>query len=236
MHGYERLCVDMHGHARLFIHPSGTFWDKSSDGQLLWLRNMTSWIAGGQANFGWKYMFFQLLSTIKVNLLAKIMQSAYIYNLIVHVKHKILPFLAVLTCFLILGKIQDGGQDNDHCWWRHRPSAAPPPLKHTSSCWEDQRLSTKGKIALKYSVLQHIKNSGNWFYSPPPLVCTIVGVSICVYVQGLTKDYMAILGRLCVGNQGFSKCMTADYFEVVVPYSSTLRQFHLNWSVGWKRM
>ena len=61
-------------------------------------------------------MFFQLLSTIKVNLLAKIMQSAYIYNLIVHVKYKILPFLAVLTCFLILGKIQDGGQDGDHCW------------------------------------------------------------------------------------------------------------------------
>ena len=44
------------------------------------------------------------------------MQSAYIYNLIVHVKHKILPFRAVLTCFLTLGKIQDGGQDGDHCW------------------------------------------------------------------------------------------------------------------------
>ena len=26
-----------------------------------------------------------------------------------------LPFLAVLTCFPILGKIQDGGQDGDHC-------------------------------------------------------------------------------------------------------------------------
>ena len=184
MHGYERLCVAMHGHARLFIHPSGTFWDKSSDGQLLWLRNMTSWIAGGQANFGWKYMFFQLLSTIKVNLLAKIMQSAYIYNLIVHVKHKILPFLAVLTCFLILGKIQDGGQDNDHCWWRHRPSAAPPSLKHTSSCWEDQRFSTKGKIALKYSVLQHIKNSGNWFYSPPLLYVPFWGYQFACMSEG----------------------------------------------------
>ena len=31
----------------------------------------------------------------------------------------------VLTRFLILGKIQDGGQHGDHCWGRHRPPAAP---------------------------------------------------------------------------------------------------------------
>ena len=73
-------------------------------------------------------MFFQLLSTIKVNIVAKIMQCAYLC-VIFHVKHKKIPFLAVLTWFLILGKIQDGGQDGDHCWWRHRPPAAPPPLK-----------------------------------------------------------------------------------------------------------
>ena len=81
-------------------------------------------------------MFFQLFSTIKVNLVAKIMQSAYLC-VIFHVKHKKKPFLAVLTWFLILGKIQDG----DHCWWHHRPPAAPPPIKYTSSCREDQRLS-----------------------------------------------------------------------------------------------
>ena len=34
-------------------------------------------VADGQANFGWKYMFSQLVSTIKVNLVAKIMQSTY---------------------------------------------------------------------------------------------------------------------------------------------------------------
>ena len=49
-------------------------------------------------------------------------------------------FLAVLTWFLISGKIQGGGQNGDHCWWSHRPPAAPPPLKYTSSCF-----STKGK-------------------------------------------------------------------------------------------
>ena len=41
-------------------------------------------------------MFFQLLSTLKVNLVAKITQSAYLC-VIFHVKHKKLLFLAVLT-------------------------------------------------------------------------------------------------------------------------------------------
>ena len=56
-------------------------------------------------------MFFQLFSTIKVNLESQVIQSAYLC-VIFHVKRKKSPFLAVLTCFLILGKIQDG----DHCW------------------------------------------------------------------------------------------------------------------------
>ena len=53
------------------------------------------------------------------------------------------PFLLVLTWFLILGKIQDGGQGGDHCWWCQRPPAVPPPIKYTSSSRGDQRLSTK---------------------------------------------------------------------------------------------
>ena len=36
------------------------------------------------------------------------MQSAYLCG-ILHVKYKKLPFLGILTWFLILGKIQDGG-------------------------------------------------------------------------------------------------------------------------------
>ena len=74
----------------------------------------------GQANFGWKYMFFQLLLKITLNLMAKIMQNAYLCDISL-VEHKKIPFLAVWTWFLILGKIQ-----------------------------EDQRLSTKGKIVSKY--------------------------------------------------------------------------------------
>ena len=43
-----------------------------------------------------KIIVFQLLSTIKVNLVAKMMQSAY-FCVIFHVKYKKLPFLVVLT-------------------------------------------------------------------------------------------------------------------------------------------
>ena len=80
-------------------------------------------------------------------------QNVYLF-VILSVKHKKSPFLAVLTSFLILDKIQDGGQDGDHCWWRDRPPATPSRIKYTSSCWEDQRLSTDGKI----EILQRIKN------------------------------------------------------------------------------
>ena len=43
------------------------------------------------------------------------MQSAYLC-VIFHIEHEKLSFLAVLSWFLILGKMQDGGQDGDHCW------------------------------------------------------------------------------------------------------------------------
>ena len=47
--------------------------------------------------FGVKIQFFfKLLSTIKVNIVAKIIQSDYVC-VIFHVKHKKLLFLAILT-------------------------------------------------------------------------------------------------------------------------------------------
>ena len=98
----------------------------------------------------------------KINKVAKIMQSAYLC-VIFHVKHKKLLFLAVLTCFLILGKIQDG----DHCRWRHRPSAAPLHIKYTSSCWEDETLSSEGKIVSEYCNIS--KTLGRNSIPPSPL-------------------------------------------------------------------
>ena len=115
------------------------------------------------SQFGVKLYFFQLLSTIKVNLVAKIMQSAYLC-VIFHVKHRTLPFLEVLTWFPILSD-----QDGDRCWWRHRPPAAPQP----SSCSEGQRLSTKGTIVSKYCNISKTPGRGS-IHLPPPL-CTTVG-------------------------------------------------------------
>jgi len=54
-------------------------------------------------------MFFQLLSTIKVNLVAKIMQNVYLC-VIFHVKHKKLSFLAFLTDFQFLIKSKMAAQ------------------------------------------------------------------------------------------------------------------------------
>ena len=62
-------------------------WDKFSEGQLPWSRDMTSYVAGGLVIFEGKCMFFQLFSTIKVNLVNKMTQSDYLYDGI-HVMHK----------------------------------------------------------------------------------------------------------------------------------------------------
>ena len=70
-------------------------------------------------------------------------------------KNKIMPsqkllFPTVLTWFLLPGKIQYG----DHCWWRHGPPAAPPPMKYTCSLVK----KIKG-FPLKVKIV---------FHSPPP--------------------------------------------------------------------
>ena len=58
---------------------------------------------------------YSTFSTIKVKLVNEMIEIASLCD-ILHVKHKKLPFMATLTLFLILGKIQDGGQDGEHCW------------------------------------------------------------------------------------------------------------------------
>ena len=68
--------------------------------------------------------------------MAKIMQNAYLCDISL-VEHKKIPFLAVLTWFLILGKIQ-----------------------------EDQRLSTKGKIVSKYCNISKTPRRGS-VHPPP---------------------------------------------------------------------
>ena len=92
------------------------------------------------------------------------MQSAY-FCVIFHHKHKKSPFFVVLTWFLILSKIQDG----DHFWWRHRSPAVPPPIKYTSSCIEDQRLSPDVKIVSKYCNISKTVGRVPSINPPPPI-------------------------------------------------------------------
>ena len=67
------------------------------------------------SHFWVKMHVFSTFSTTKVKLVD---DSSYLC-VILHVKHKKILFIAILTWVLILGKIEDG----DHCWWRHLPSA-----------------------------------------------------------------------------------------------------------------
>ena len=80
---------------------------------------------------------------------------------------KNIPFIAILTWFLILGKIED----SDHCWWRHLPSAAPPPIKYTSSCWEEKikGFPLKAKSFRNTATYQKL-----WVQDPPPPTTPLV--------------------------------------------------------------
>ena len=81
-------------------------------------------------------------------------KSDLISNL--HVKHKI--------------------QDGDNVYWRHRPPAAPPPVKCISSCREGQRLSTKSKIVSKYCNISKTQGRGS---------IKLLALWLCLYFRGL---------------------------------------------------
>ena len=94
-------------------------------------------------------------------------------KVILHVKHKKLSFIAILTWFLILGEIQDG----NHCWWRHWPPSAPPPVnKIINNKWINLILLSRSKAfhwrQNRFKILQIIliKNSVEGFHSPLPLI------------------------------------------------------------------
>ena len=95
--------------------------------------------------------------------------------------------LSIFTWSLILLKIQDGGQDGDHFWWRHRPPAAPPPIKYTSFFGEDQWLSTEGKIFSKHCNISKTLGRGSINPPSPPPQCITVGVWPCAYVREFKK-------------------------------------------------
>ena len=49
-----------------------------------------------------------------------------------------------------------------------RPPAAPSPIKYTSSCREDQRLFTEGKIISKYCNMSKTLGEFHHRTAPPP--------------------------------------------------------------------
>ena len=103
------------------------------------------------------------------------MQSAYLY-VILHVRYKKLPFIAVFTLFRILG---------DHCSWRHRlPAASPLSQIYLIFLQRSKAFHWRQN---RFEILQRIKNCAEGFHPPlPPHPCTTVGVWICVYVRGLS--------------------------------------------------
>ena len=91
-----------------------------------------------------------------------------IYVLFYMLSAKKLLILTVLTWSLILDKIQDGGGDGDHVRWRHRSPAAPPPIKYTWFCGENQRISTEGKKSFRNTATDQKPCGGRGAISLPP--------------------------------------------------------------------
>ena len=65
-----------------------------------------------------------------------------------------------------------------------RPPAAPPPIKYTSSCREDQRCSTEGKIVSKYCNLSKTQGEGGSIPPPYPTpLCHGGGMALIVRLR-----------------------------------------------------
>ena len=79
-----------------------------------------------------------------------------------------IQFIAISTWFLILGKIQDGNQDGDHCWW---------PLSDE----EIKGFPLKAKSFRNTAT--YWKTLGRVLSTPPPLPLYHHGVWICVCVK-----------------------------------------------------
>ena len=116
-----------------------------------------------------------------------------------------LPFLAVSTCFLILGKIQDGGQGCDHyCWCQGLQQGHHP--------WNIPHLVKKIKgfppKVNRFEILQHIKNSRGLPQPPPPLPTTAGLVPHHVFFK--RSKVARIVGRSQIS------CVIIDWFTHVL--------------------
>ena len=111
------------------------------------------------SHFEWKCVFFQLFSTIKVNLVAEIMQSAY-FCVIIHVKQLPLLMTSHASSSATINKI--------YLILLRRSKAFQ---------WRQNR----------FEILQHIKNSGEGFYLPPPSHVNRPYVSLHKYARHIVS-------------------------------------------------
>ena len=158
---------------------------------------------------------------MKVKLVDEMMESVYLC-IILHVKNKKWSFIEVLTWFIILGKIKNGSQNGDHCWCRHRPPAAPPPIKCTLSCWEEQRLSTEGKIVWKYCNISKTAGRGSITPPPPPATPLVPQWGYELRVRPRVKTAFIIYGWgpwgcFSLGNEGCSPRDQISHLHWPVP-------------------
>ena len=70
------------------------------------------------------------------------------------------------------------------------PPVAPPPIKYISSCWEDQRLFTEGKIVSKYCNISITLERGSIHPTSPHPLYHSRSMNLCVRTRV----------NLCVGN------------------------------------
>ena len=139
-------------------------------------------------------MFFQRFSGIKVKFVDKMVQSNYFCYFYMQKLYSSRFYLN-----WIFDKIQDGCQDGDHVWWRHRPPAAPPPIKYTSSCREKMKgFPLRAKSFRNTAIYQKLKERGGGFNQPP---LYHGGVWLCVYIRGLMHPSIALIRLLFLMNE-----------------------------------
>ena len=103
----------------------------------------------------------------KARILRKVLESCRFFWFFFPIDEKTSAPEVFCSCLFISRAFSDKFNDGQFLWLRdsHRPPAAPPPIKYTSSCREDQRLSTEGKIVWKCCNISNAQGAG--VHQPP---------------------------------------------------------------------
>ena len=117
------------------------------------------------------FFFFNFFSTVKVEIVDEMTYKVLIYVLFYMLSTKKLQSIKSLPKMATIVSDVTGLQQT-----YHQQSIG------TSSCWEDQRLSTEGKIVSKYC--KYKKNFGEGFRQPPPTLVPRLGYEFAGASEG----------------------------------------------------